>query len=454
MPNRAASLAGPAAAGGRRGRPLLAGAAVLLGLGLLVTVGSPASAATATRYVLTAFTNSSESNLYVYTSPDARNFTLLRGPAYTPPSGLIRDPSVLRHSDGRYYVVYTTNWTGTEFGIASSVDLLTWTFVRNVPVSVPGIVNTWAPEWFVDPADGSVNVIVSLSTTSYANFRPYRFRALNTGFSAWAAPVVLGGIGPNYIDTFVVRAGSTYHAFVKNETTKYLEHAVATRLDGPYTFVGTGNWAGWGSGIEGPALSQQDDGTWRIYMDGYTAGHYYTATSTDLNTWSARTDVGGGLSGFIRHGTVLRETVTTPDPFASTAVAQHSQKCLTAPTGPAGTQLQQAACNGLAAQSFQFRPRPGTVDVFTVVNSATGLCLDVNGQSTADGATVIGWSCGAGTNQSFTLRPTGSGVYQLVAVHSGKCVDVSEASTADAARIIQWRCGTGTNQRWRLPGRP
>jgi hypothetical protein len=50
-------------------------------------------------YVFTAFTSKSESNLYVYTSNDGTNFSLLKGPAYTPPSGLIRDPSVILHTE-------------------------------------------------------------------------------------------------------------------------------------------------------------------------------------------------------------------------------------------------------------------------------------------------------------------------------------------------------------------
>lgn len=50
-------------------------------------------------YVFTAFTSVSESNLYVYTSTDATTFALLKGPAYTPPTGLIRDPSVILHSE-------------------------------------------------------------------------------------------------------------------------------------------------------------------------------------------------------------------------------------------------------------------------------------------------------------------------------------------------------------------
>ena len=32
--------------------------------------------------------------------------------------------------------------------------------------------------------------------------------------------------------------------------------AAAGSLTGPWTFTGTGNWAGWGSGLEGPALVQ------------------------------------------------------------------------------------------------------------------------------------------------------------------------------------------------------
>lgn len=50
-------------------------------------------------YVFTAFTSASESNLYVYTSNDGTTFKLLKGPTYTPPSGLIRDPSVILHTE-------------------------------------------------------------------------------------------------------------------------------------------------------------------------------------------------------------------------------------------------------------------------------------------------------------------------------------------------------------------
>jgi hypothetical protein len=281
---------------------------------LLIVPSGPASGAapprgSISRYTMTAFTNSSESNMYVYESNDATGYRLLRGPAYTPPTGLIRDPSIIRHTDGAYYVVYTTNWTGNTIGFARSTDRVNWTFLRNHTIPLGNISNTWAPEWFID-SGGSVNVVVSLQFGGTGGFRPYRITATNSQLSAWSAPAVLTGIQPNYIDTFVVKIGSTYHAFTKNETTKFIEYATATSLTGPYTFRRTGNWAGFGGPNEGQALVPLDNGGWRIFFDAYTTGQYFYSDSYDgFNTWTARTQL-PGLTGFARHFTVLKETVT------------------------------------------------------------------------------------------------------------------------------------------------
>ncbi|WP_181957685.1 glycoside hydrolase family 43 protein [Streptomyces paludis] len=285
-------------------------------LGLPATGSASAAeppAGQATRYTMTAFTNANESNMYVYDSPDATGFTLRSGPAYTPPSGLIRDPSVFRHTDGYYYLTYTTRtWSAlsTTIGFARSADRLNWTFLYDYAIPISGLARTWAPEWFVD-TDGSVNIILSASTTAGGEyiFTPYKLTATNSALTAWSSPTVLSGISPNYIDTFIVKTGSTYHAFTKNETTKYIEYATASSLTGPYTLRRTGDWAGWGSYREGPALVQLGNGGWRIYFDGYGAGKYYFSDSYDnFATWSAPTEL-PGLTGTVRHLTVLKETV-------------------------------------------------------------------------------------------------------------------------------------------------
>jgi hypothetical protein len=291
-----------------RRRSMLAALTALMATAFTLVATPPAAQAAGPvpHYLMTAFTNSSESNMYVYDSANATNFNLVRANAYTP-SGLIRDPSVIRHTDGYYYVVYTTNWTGNTIGFARSADYVTWTFLRNVTVGLNGSTgSTWAPEWFRD-SDGSVHVIFSASTGGTGGpFRPYRITATNADLSAWTSPVLLG-IPTNYIDSFLVKSGGTYHNFLKNETTKYIEHATATSLNGPWTFTGTGNWAGWGSGLEGPALVQLPDGRWRIYFDQYGAGRYYYADSSNLTSFGAKVEL-SGLSGTARHFTVLRET--------------------------------------------------------------------------------------------------------------------------------------------------
>ncbi|MGV9560135.1 glycoside hydrolase family 43 protein [Streptomyces sp. NPDC003401] len=267
----------------------------------------------ATRYTIVPFLDSDDGTVNVYQSDDATDFRLARSAAYTPPANRIRDASVLKHTDGAYYLTYTTHtWQdpSTTIGFARSTDRLTWTFLYDHPVPVAGLSRAWAPEWFVD-GDGGVHVIVSCSTTDDEwMFTPYLLKATDASLTAWTAPVALSGIGENHIDTFVVRIGSTYHAFTKNETTKYIEYATAGRLAGPYTISRTGDWAGWGSYREGPALVQLDNGGWRVFFDGYGDGTYYYSDSYDtFTTWSAPKAL-PGISGTARHFSVVKETVT------------------------------------------------------------------------------------------------------------------------------------------------
>ncbi|MFG2555871.1 RICIN domain-containing protein [Streptomyces sp. NPDC048581] len=53
-------------------------------------------------------------------------------------------------------------------------------------------------------------------------------------------------------------------------------------------------------------------------------------------------------------------------------------------------------------------------------------------------------------NQRWKLVDAGSGYVRLVNVRNGWCEDVEGGSAADGARVIQWPVGDGTNQQWRL----
>lgn len=278
-------------------------------LSLLLTSGR----ADAYGYVFSTFKGDDAAGmkLSIYTSADALNFTLLADTGFGGPVGYLRDPSIMKYIDGKYYVAYTDppadSCCGKEdhFSIAWSTDLTNWTNLTTVSAGVPGVAHTWAPEWFVEGSTVYVTANIDTLNTD-SDFKPYLFTAQDATLTSWSGPVALG-FGPNYIDSFVLKVGATYHAFAKNETTRYCEHATASSLTGPWTFVGTGNWAGWGSGMEGPAVVQLDDGTWRIFMDGQGSVPFVTATSPDLSAWSAWVALPDGLGSVVRHGTVIRD---------------------------------------------------------------------------------------------------------------------------------------------------
>lgn len=321
--------------------------AALAAAGVFASVPAPAQAEPpGWRYTMAAFSNTTDGYFDIYESSDGTHFHPVRLPAYKPPfGGLVRDPSIFRHSDGGYYVAYTTNGSGNTIGLAHSPDRLNWAFRSSfaVPLCCAGQVGTgtgagssgstdgssripvnpgpgssgsagsaggpslspvvtkaWAPEWFVD--NGIVHIILSLSTGG--GFVPHIITALEPSLTVWGPPIPMTGLTADHIDTTIVKEGGMYHAFTKNETKKVIEHAVAPNPFGPYTFVAPGNWGAW---REGPSLTQLPNGTWRMYLDAYTDRRYFYSDSTDgLRTWSRPKEM-PGVSGKVRHFTIMRE---------------------------------------------------------------------------------------------------------------------------------------------------
>jgi hypothetical protein len=276
--------------------------------GVITGDGGPAN------YIFSTFgtrTNTANaSKLLIYTSTDGLNFILLSATGgYAGPTGTLRDPSIMKHSDGRYYIAFTTPPTAgccgpeSSFSIASSSDLANWTTLTTVNSGLTGTTNTWAPEWFKD-VDGSIHILVNIDTASSA-FQTYDFKALDSTLKSFGGPTPLGITG-GYIDTFVVIVGTTYHAFTKNEAENMIEHATASNLLGPWTFVGKADWAGWGVHREAPAVFQLPNGVWRIFMDGGSqGGESYSDSSDGFMTWTPVKSL-PTISGLVSHGTVIK----------------------------------------------------------------------------------------------------------------------------------------------------
>jgi MYXO-CTERM domain-containing protein len=279
-----------------------------LSMGLVLSAAGRAQAAT--RYVFATFKSDAvaDEKLFTYDSTDGLNFKLISATGYSGPSpGTLRDPSIMKYADGKYYVAHTNpqgaGCCGNEdhFSIATSSDLVHWTQLTTVKGGIPKLAHVWAPEWFVEGS--TVNVIANMDTGA-GDFQQYLFTARDASLTSWSGPVLMG-IAKNHIDTFVLKVGTTYHAFVKSESTRFLEHATAASLTGPWTLIGQGDWAGWGSGMEGPTIVKLDNGTWRMFLDPQQSTFFYT-DSTDLVKWSKAVPL-PGIAAVARHGTVIRD---------------------------------------------------------------------------------------------------------------------------------------------------
>jgi hypothetical protein len=85
-------------------------------------------------------------------------------------------------------------------------------------------------------------------------------------------------------------------------------------------------------------------------------------------------------------------------------VNQNSGLCLLA-DGIAGDIIYQEPCNGSAAEQWATGLTPGSGLAYTIQNPASGLYMDVNGDSPWEGTEIIQWYGNGGYNQYFSATP-------------------------------------------------
>ncbi|MFK4105329.1 RICIN domain-containing protein [Streptomyces sp. NPDC019531] len=143
-------------------------------------------------------------------------------------------------------------------------------------------------------------------------------------------------------------------------------------------------------------------------------------------------------------------TTALPTGFA-TVMNAASGRCLDAKAaGTAnGTVVQQYSCNNSTAQQWSFT---ATSDGYVRINNgnATGQVVDVADVSNADNAPVHLWSYGGGANQQWLPVDEGGGAYHFVNRNSGKCLDDPGASTADSVQFVQYTCNGTAAQRFQV----
>ncbi|WP_209445496.1 RICIN domain-containing protein [Streptomyces roseochromogenus] len=139
-----------------------------------------------------------------------------------------------------------------------------------------------------------------------------------------------------------------------------------------------------------------------------------------------------------------------PTGFA-TVINAASGRCLDAKAAATanGTVVQQYACNGTAAQQWSFTDA-GNGYVHIDNRNNTSQVVDVTDVSTADNAPIQLWSYGGGANQQWHAVDDGGGAFRFVNKNSGKCLDDPGASLADSTQFVQYTCNGTAAQRFQV----
>jgi len=187
------------------------------------------------------------------------------------------------------------------------------------------------------------------------------------------------------------------------------------------------------------ALFNQGSGTTTISTTAAAIG--LTGTSFTLrDAWTDTTSTStGAISATVPgHGTVVYRVSggTSSGGDTTTVVSAASGRCLDVPDNSAanGTQPVIWDCNGGANQRWT---RSGQA------LQALGKCLDAPINATA-GAKAQLWDCNGGSNQQWTLNADGT----VRGVASGLCLDVDHNRTANGTLVLLWTCTAAANQRW------
>ncbi|WP_158437773.1 RICIN domain-containing protein [Naasia lichenicola] len=199
---------------------------------------------------------------------------------------------------------------------------------------------------------------------------------------------------------------------------------------------------------------------YNVYRDGVlvaqTTGTTYTDTGLALNTT---------YSYYIRGQDAAAKDgsgLTTPSPSRSVSTLGFdttqwyqiknvgSGLCLRGPATANGTQLEQTACATATNQNFQLIATTNGYHKM-LIRTASGVGWDVTDNSTAAGALVQLWGYTGGANQQWLPTRQSDGSFQFVGRQVGLCLDVVGQSIAEGAKIQQSTCSaTSTSQRFTL----
>lgn len=242
-------------------------------------------------------------------------------------SGGVRDPHILRTTDGTFLMVATdmrssVGWDSNR-GIVmmKSADLIHWEHHtvhfpdRYAATPFANVVRVWAPQTIYDAKAKKYIVYFSLLTAdgSIPYDRVYWAYADADFSNLETTPQVLFDFGAAAIDSDIVQdAQGTYHLFFKTETEgqhKGIRQYIFQDIHRPDTWQLLDGYCECTSeNVEGVGVFPLYDGGWCLMYDCYMSGHYEFTHSADLRSFHKMVDTQATSTFTPRHGTVMQIT--------------------------------------------------------------------------------------------------------------------------------------------------
>lgn len=137
-------------------------------------------------------------------------------------------------------------------------------------------------------------------------------------------------------------------------------------------------------------------------------------------------------------------------------VNRNSGKVLQVPNSSLanGVQLTQSTYTNGLNQQWDVNPLPNTFggdySYYTITAAHSGVTVDVQGGSYANGATIQQWSGGTNIFEQWILQYTTNGWFKIRTRWCNKVMAVNGASTANGATILQWDDNGTLDHEWRF----
>jgi beta-xylosidase len=339
---------------------------------IVLTVRELPEAAPYTGYAFSYFTGNSIAGEKIYMAASKGNNALSwvstnsGNPILTSTMGTkgLRDPFMIRSPEGDTFYMLATDLSigsGTSWGDAQtngsrylevweSHDLINWGQQRHVLVAPDGAGDAWAPEAYYDADLGAYVVYWASNMTINAKTYHRIYYATTRDFRSFSKPVLWQDPGTSVIDTTVLKNGSTYYRFTKDEGSstgctdiiqeKSEDLLAVDDISDPSYDPAHRKWqkvasciganAGT-SAVEGPTAFKANPGDtsghdFYLFLDEYGGRGYIPLATNDLDNPNWTIPSSYSLPASPRHGTVLPVTAAelkalrqTPDPLSATA---------------------------------------------------------------------------------------------------------------------------------------